>query len=443
MAPTAWWEVWQGDRQRRHTLDQAQDQRLLAYLGSLLAGDAGEGEAAELRLYGLGEHVRRRWRALGGRIGAARVRFGAVQAVGAAPAQLVSAALLLGGVLVLGRALAHGRIQAGDFVALLGALATFTAATAAAAACVRRIRIRSNELADFARLAAAADGGAEASLPPAHAPAGGGAPKPAGGIFPRPLREGIRLEGVQFTYAGAGHPAICGLDLNLRAGESLALVGPNGSGKSTLVKLLLGLYAPEAGRILADGVDLALVDPDSRRAALAPVFQDHLHLPFTAADAIGFGSLGTFLRGDADRVRLRRAAQAAGAATFLASLPLGYDTPLGRSLDERGVEPSGGQWQSLAIARALYAEPEVLILDEPAAALDPQAEADLYAQFRGLAGGERTTLLVTHRLGAARLADRIAVLDGGRIVEEGSHDELVAAGGRYARMWSAQAGWYR
>jgi ABC-type multidrug transport system fused ATPase/permease subunit len=220
------------------------------------------------------------------------------------------------------------------------------------------------------------------------------------------------------------------------------LVGANGSGKSTLVKLLLGLYVPDEGRILADGLDLASVDPRARRAAISAVFQDHIRFQLTVAEAIGFGDLHTFLHTDAGRARLRRAARAAGAADFVESLAHGYDTPLGRVLDEQGTDLSGGQWQRLAIARALYAEPEVLVLDEPAAALDPQAEADLYAYFGGLASERRTTLLVTHRLGAARIADRIAVLHGGRIVEEGTHADLARAGGLYAELWAVQAGWY-
>ncbi len=473
VVPTALWELWQGDRHRRHTLDQAQDQRLLAYLGSLLSGGAGEGETAELRLFGLAGHLLQRWRTLFGRLGSARARFEAVQATSEFPVQLLRGALLLGGLVVLGSAVVHGRISPGRFMALAGGLAAFNGAVAAAAACVRRIRIRSNALADFGRLALAA------GAPPPDSPASAGGwpaadavrpgaqpttrrappdPNPAlplpagppermagsaGTPFPRPLQRGITFEHVCFAYAGSGQPALRDVELTVRAGECLALVGPNGAGKSTLVKLLLGLYRPDGGRILADGEDLARVEPDARRAAVVPVFQDHLRLQFTAAEAIGFGSLRAFLETDADRGRVRKAARAAGADGFLEDLPLGYETPLGRTLDERGVDLSGGQWQRLAIARALYADPEVLVLDEPAAALDPQAEVALYTRFRGIAASQRTTILVTHRLGAARIADRIAVLHAGRIAEAGSHAELLAAGGLYARMWATQAAWYR
>ncbi len=468
--PTALWELWQGDRQRRYTLTEAPDQRLLGYLASLLAGEAGEGEAAEVRLYGLAGHLLRRWRNLFSRLGAAQAGFQAVQAAAALPVRLLRLGVFFGGLVVLGLGVLHGRIAAGSFMALAGGLSTFNQEAGNAAAAVRRIRVRTNALADFARLAAAAGSPPGAAAPPtaSHAPRGSAdvarRPGPHGAAsvtdrlvpagsrlapgqpFPRPLREGIVFDRVTFSYASASRPALRDLSLTLRAGECLALVGANGAGKSTLVKLLLGLYAPDSGRILADGHDLAALEPAARRTAFAPVFQDHLHLQFTVAEAIGFGALPAFLGGEdagGGRARLERAARAARAADFIASLPRGYDTPLGRALDDRGTDLSGGQWQRLATARALYAEPEVLVLDEPAAALDPQAEVELYAQFSGLAARGRTTLLVTHRLGAARIADRVAVLDGGRIAEEGTHGDLLAAGGLYAGLWAAQAGWYQ
>ncbi len=461
IVPTAFWELWQGDQQRRHSLHQAPAQRVLAYLGSLLAGDAGEGEAAELRLYGLGGHVLRRWRALYGRLGKAQVQFQAARAAVEFPVQVLRVTLFLGGLIVLGSAVFHGKLGASSFIALMGGLSKFNSEATNIAASMRRIRIRSNALADFGRLAAAAAVTESRAKPvrpvTAVSPSvlsvslGRGStrgdapvpPVPSSGLpFPRPLRRGLVFEGVSFSYSGSTRPVLSGLDLTLRAGECLALVGANGSGKSTLVKLLLGLYVPDEGRILADGLDLASVDPRARRAAISAVFQDHIRFQLTVAEAIGFGDLHTFLHTDAGRARLRRAARAAGAADFVESLAHGYDTPLGRVLDEQGTDLSGGQWQRLAIARALYAEPEVLVLDEPAAALDPQAEADLYAYFGGLASERRTTLLVTHRLGAARIADRIAVLHGGRIVEEGTHADLARAGGLYAELWAVQAGWY-
>lgn len=470
LVPSAVWELWRADRERRQTLARAPEQRLVTYLRSLLAGDAGEGEAAEVRVYGLAEHLLARWRASVGRLTEGQVGFEARQAAVQLPVQMLRSALSLGALVVLGLAVWHGRIATGTFMALVGALVSFNGSVANVAAAARRIRVRMNALADFARLAVAAE------LPPGGlsggAAAGGrpGAPRAPGpwtpgrppvpspgvapevpsppsacpaGAFPRPLRCGITFEHVTFSYPGATRPTLLGLDLTLRAGECLALVGPNGAGKSTVVKLLLGLYAPARGRLLADGLDMGSLSPEARAAALAPVFQDHLRWQMTVAEAIGFGCLRAFLHGDPDRVRLQRAARAAGAAGFVEALPLGYATPLGRALHEGGVDLSGGQWQRLAIARALYAEPEVLILDEPAAALDPHAEVDLYARFAGLAAAGRTALLVTHRLGAARVADRVAVLEGGRIVEEGTHAELVEAAGPYARMWQAQARWYQ
>ena len=249
--------------------------------------------------------------------------------------------------------------------------------------------------------------------------------------------QAIRFEGVRFRYAGRGDDALAGLDLEIPAGRSLAIVGDNGAGKTTLVKLLVRLYDPDEGRITIDGRDLRIIDPLSWRQRVAAVFQDFVQYELSAADNVGFGAPQ---RQD-NRVALRRAADRAGALAVIESLPRGWETILSPRY-EGGVDLSGGQWQQIALARALFAVEagaRVLILDEPTAALDVRAEAELFDRFLSITQG-LTTILVSHRFSTVRRADRIVVLDGGRVVEQGTHDELVAAGGRYAHMFLLQAG---
>jgi ATP-binding cassette subfamily B protein len=247
---------------------------------------------------------------------------------------------------------------------------------------------------------------------------------------------GIRFENVGFTYPGSQRPALRAIDLHLRSGERIALVGENGAGKTTLARLLLGLYQPTEGRILVDGVDLANLDPADWRHRAAAVFQEFQQYHLTVRENIGFGNLERLH----DLAAIERAGRLSGADAVIATLPAGCETPLGKAYEE-GMELSLGQWQKLAVARAYLREAELLVLDEPAAALDARAEVEVYRQFRDVSRG-KTVLLISHRLGSARLADRILVLDAGRIVEEGSHAELMARRGLYARMLGAQAQWY-
>jgi ABC-type multidrug transport system fused ATPase/permease subunit len=250
---------------------------------------------------------------------------------------------------------------------------------------------------------------------------------------------GVRFAGVRFRYPGAADDALREVDLTIAAGRSLAIVGGNGAGKTSLVKLLCGLYAPTAGTVSADGSDLVDLGP-AWRSRISVLFQDFTRYHLSAADNVAMGAPGA----PVDLDRLRAAAERAGALAIVEALPHGWDTVLSPQY-RGGTELSGGQWQRVALARALHAVDtgaRVLVLDEPTAALDVRAEAELYERFLELTTG-LTTILVSHRFSTVRRADRIVVLEGGTIVEDGTHDELVAAEGRYATMFGLQAARFR
>ncbi len=249
-------------------------------------------------------------------------------------------------------------------------------------------------------------------------------------------QEGIRFDNVHFRYPKASQEVLDGLDLFIPAGHSLAIVGENGAGKTTLVKLLCRLYDPTSGSITIDGIDMREFAPDSWRSRLGVVFQDFVRYELPARENVGFGRLE--LLGDEEA--LTKAARSVSAWDLVSHLLRGWDTPLSRAY-RNGADLSGGQWQKIALARALLAAQGgagVLVLDEPTANLDVRAEAELFDRILELTR-DVTTILISHRFSSVRRADRIAVLSGGRIVEEGTHDELLAAGGLYARMFGLQA----
>jgi ATP-binding cassette subfamily B protein len=254
--------------------------------------------------------------------------------------------------------------------------------------------------------------------------------------LPDAPQEGIRFQGVSFAYPGSERQVLHNLDLWLPAQRSLAIVGDNGSGKTTLLKLLCRFYDPVHGSITVDGVDLRDLDASGWQRHIAAVFADFARYPLSVLDNIAFGDV----RRHQDRPALQRAAAAAGATDMIERLPAGWDTPLSRQFNG-GIDPSGGQWQRLALGRALFAvdgTARVLLLDEPTANLDIRAEAAFYHRFLNLTRG-LTTVVVSHRFSTVRQADRIVVLDAGRVVEDGSHAELIAYGGRYAAMFALQA----
>jgi ATP-binding cassette subfamily B protein len=252
---------------------------------------------------------------------------------------------------------------------------------------------------------------------------------------PDRLRSGIRFEGVTFRYPGNGKVALRDFNLTIRAGRLTAIVGPNGSGKSTLVKLLCRFYDPESGSVTLDGVDLRSLSVEELRRRITVLFQQPVHYNATVRDNIRYGDLAVNGWASGSCVEgIREAAANAGAERFIAQLPAGYENMLGYSF-EKGAELSVGEWQRIALARAFLKQAPVILLDEPTSAMDPWAEADWLERFRRLAAG-RTAILITHRFTTAMLADEIHVMDSGRIIESGSHTELMAGGGRYAE-WGA------
>jgi ATP-binding cassette subfamily B protein len=264
-------------------------------------------------------------------------------------------------------------------------------------------------------------------------------PKSAGAHKSGPHPEdGIRFEDVSFTYPDAEEPALEHITLQLRPGESLALVGENGSGKTTLIKLLTRLYAPTSGRILLDGQDLASWDETALRERIGVIFQDFARYQMLVGENVGAGDERFF----EDEARWRAAAAKGRASDFIETLPQGYNTQLGKWFRD-GRELSGGQWQKIALSRAfMRTRADILVLDEPTAAMDAQAEAEVFEHFRQLAR-ERITILISHRFSTVRMADQIAVLNRGSIVERGSHEELMSLNGTYARLFSLQARGYR
>jgi ATP-binding cassette subfamily B protein len=376
----------------------------------------------EIRLFGAGRYLRGRMTteltSVAARERVLSVRLLRVEWLLA----LLSAAVLAGAIAFAAQGVAAGRLGVGDLSAVLAAAAGIGAAAGVLVGQLSQTSaglLLFDSYLDVARLAPDA---------------------PVSVVALPPLRDGITFHYVWFRYPDSDEWALRGLTLTLRRGESTALVGLNGAGKSTLVLLLCRLYDPTRGRISWDAVDLRDADPAALRARLSVVFQDFMRYDLTALENVA-------LRADADLAAVRAAAVRAGIDEAISRLPAGYDTPLTRIFadeqDAPGVRLSGGQWQRLAIARALLREDaDVLVVDEPTSGLDPRAERrlreELLRQRRG-----RTGVMVSHRLGGLRETDRIVVLEDGAVAEDGTHDELLARGGRYAELFELQAADYR
>jgi ATP-binding cassette subfamily B protein len=254
---------------------------------------------------------------------------------------------------------------------------------------------------------------------------------------PDPSR-GLELVNVSFTYPGARTPALDDVSLQVRPGESLAIVGENGSGKTTLIKLITRLYEPTSGHILLDGLDLKDWDIDALRQRIGVIFQDFGRYQFSVGENIGAGDV----RHIEDRERWASAASSGMAAPFIDELPEGYDTQLGRWFKD-GRELSGGQWQKIALSRAfMRSDADILVLDEPTAAMDAASEAAIFEHFRRMSR-HKMTILMSHRFSTVRAADQIVVLQHGRIRERGNHDGLMREDGQYAQLFRLQAKGYQ
>ncbi len=396
--------------------------RMMAYCANVITTASA---AKELLVFGIGPWFLERWRQLSAAALAEtahlrRVRL--VAAVGVVSGYGVGLAFIYAGVAA---GLGSRRLTVGDFALYLSAATALQQALAGLSGGATSTRIALRLMARWF-----------AFLHETHPSIALAAPG-TGLLPPRRFRQGLELRGVSFTYSGAMEPTLRGITCTLGAGETVALVGENGAGKTTLVKLLTRLYDPTSGAILLDGVPLADYDLAALRQRSTVLFQDFAHFALSAQHNIGVGDADA--ADDHDRVLT--AAARSGADAVLSKLPNGVDTPLTRAFTG-GVDLSGGEWQKIAMARAAMRDAALVILDEPTAALDAQAEYELFARFRELAA-DRTVLLISHRFSAVRMADRILVLEGGRIIEDGSHEDLLALGGRYAALFEMQAGRYR
>ena len=394
------------------------DRRMLNYLEIVLAR---EDHAKEVKLFDLGARLMARYREIFRRLYADEKRLTLRRDGWGFVLGLVSSASFYGAYAWIAFATIAGAISLGDMTMYLLLFKQGQAAVAAMLGAIGGMyedNLYLSNLYDYLEQpSAGAYGTATAGLDPAA---------------------GIEFDGVSFAYPGAAVPALRDVTLRVRPGQSVALVGSNGSGKTTLVKLLARLYAPTAGAVRYQGRDLREWDPVALRQRIGVIFQDFNRYQLKVGENIGAGDVAAF----EDRARWSEAAGKGQAADFIGQLPSAYDTQLGRWFNN-GQELSGGQWQRIALARAfMRTGAEILVLDEPTAAMDAETEAQIFEHFRSLTQG-RIAILISHRFSTVRYADQIVVLDEGRIVEHGSHDELMVLGGRYAHLFNLQARAYR
>ena len=394
-------------------------ERLTRYLTTILTSID---YAKELRVFGVGDEFRKRHRVLRHQVMRERMQLRTRQTMQELAAQTVTVAAVFGAMFFIAQRALAGEISVGDVVMYFGAFQRAQDFFREVLQGVANLYENNLFLADFVRFL---DMKPRVVDPPQPVP------------FVAPIVRGIEFDRVSFRYPGTDRQVLHDVSLTIAPGEHVALVGENGSGKTTLVKLLCRLYDPDSGAIRIDGVDLREMRVDELRRQFAVVFQDYAKYYLTARENIWLGNVDLPPGSDA----IEAAARRTGADQVIRNLPHGYETMLGRQFED-GVELSIGQWQKIALARAFVRQTPIIILDEPSAALDPRAEAEVFDRFHELARG-RTTVFISHRLSTVRRADRILVMVDGRIAEAGAHEELVERAGVYASLFETQARYYR
>ena len=396
------------------------DTRRLNYVEHVLANDA---HAKEMKIYGLGETLMQRYVQLGEKFYTEDKALNSRRTLWAYSLSLLTTAAFYGCYLIMALAAARGQLSLGNLTLYVVAFRQGQQAflfSLTAISSIYEHNLYMSNLFEYLEL-----------------PVRKGVPPPKSTTAGISVKSGFQFENVGFCYPGRETWALRHLNFSIPAGQSLALVGHNGAGKSTFIKLVCRLYTPTEGRILLDGIDLQAWEWSALQRRFGVVFQDFNRYQLTFGENIGMGDVSRL----EDEARIRTAAQQGGADILLETLPEGLETHLGKWF-KKGVELSGGQWQTIALARAFMRdEADVLILDEPTAALDAEAEHRIFERFRNLTKG-RTAILISHRFPTVRMADRIVVIEGGCMVEEGTHDQLIVKKGRYAQMFTLQAEGY-
>ena len=394
-------------------------ERLAWYFDWMLTRDS---HAKEVRLFDLGTLFRTRYRELRKQLRQERLRIASRRSLADLGAQVVAMLGVFGSYAFIAYRTVHGMVTLGDLVMYYQAFQRgqgFLKDVLGGMAGLYEDSLFLSNLYEFLDLK-------RKVVEPAR-------PQPV----PRPMRSGIVFDHVQFRYPESSRSILENINFSIRPGEVVALVGENGSGKTTLVKLLCRLYDPGEGRITLDGIDLREFETTALRREMSVIFQDYAHYNLTARENIWFGNAAL----PADEAAIAEAARQAGADQLIKRLPLGYDTVLGKWF-ENGEELSIGEWQKVALARAFLRDAQIIVLDEPTSAMDAKAEYEVFERFRALLRG-KAAILISHRFSTVRMADNIYVLDGGRIIEGGTHADLIRLNGTYARLFETQAKHYR